>query len=221
MPRHNWIEVRNAYTSRSDNPSLRDLAKEFHIHWTSVAKRSSKEGWADLRKEYQSKVGELVEKAQTTAHAQAVQHHLALIDKLVGVIDAKLSPTDIIKDDEGNITDVELKVEAKSYEGMLRMLCDLIKLRTSLAGVGNNGGLPSAIGAPGSYGENVPNLQTIINQVNIWTDRSQDMQHLLGAGKDLLSVVGLAQKETKEEVVGEVIEGEIVAGAPDEEPSLD
>lgn len=191
-----WMELRLAYVQRPDEPSIRDISNEYGVHWTTVARHSSKEDWVALRKAYQEKVG-AIGTAMTGPHSVSAASRLAnnpdkdpahikyirLIEQIINVIFFQLQPKDMVLNEDGSIKDCSIKVtHMPSFVGLTKSLKDLIQLRKDL----NWHDTPATPGMP-SLGVGDGSIEQVVAKVNTRLKRMDCFKDLVAAGEAVVS----------------------------------
>lgn len=86
-----WSKIKTEYITDPD-ASYRDLSQKYGVHYTNIAKRASKEGWQQLRKqqatETQTKMVEAVERGKIDRAAKLLDASDLLLRKVVERIEA-------------------------------------------------------------------------------------------------------------------------------------
>lgn len=131
-----WTKIKAEYIA--GEKSCRTLALEHEVSESAIFRRSSKEGWSQLREEYRSKV---TAEAIACAHAREVKDMsevLGVAKTLLGEIQLALGDPKqlyryIVTDGDGNPVEREFtKLDAKSIKELASALKELVPIMATL-----------------------------------------------------------------------------------------
>lgn len=205
MLRTPWAEIRQDYIRSLEKPSISKLASKYEMHPTSIGKKCAAEGWVKLREQYHEQVGEVLDQSHpdsTLPSALSAPANLSreqsvkILDRLISLFAIKLEPTDVEKNDNGEITKFDFDVPRpfSNVLGLARILGELITLREKMQPI-----LPTMpLGLGGNGDGKVASLQAVIERVRIWGTRLGKDDGLLKAGERVIRDMDIKDAEIVE-----------------------
>ena len=91
-----WEKIKGEYLTNTE-VSIRDLAQKYGVHYTTIGKKASKEGWQELRQQQTNTTLTKILTADTNKKVERVNRLMTVADKL-------LNKVELAVDQEGPIS---------------------------------------------------------------------------------------------------------------------